>query len=653
MTSRIRFTLLALFASLWTTKVVGLAVFGVAALVASAPGVTQSWDLAMLVSAAALTLAWAVVARVPARRAEPAASGLPLDAGEQRVFRSELEQVARATHGRAPQRVSATFDGTVDAGRGGELVIGLPVLFAVTREELRALGALLVRPTRRDRRFDDWAARLAAAWEGYASNLAAHRSRTAFLSRRVAPALARRLTSASASLTAAGRAADLAAAADLCGPELVASALVKTQLAARYVDEVHWPAVWGRSDLEPEPPHDAIESMRAPLGRLGQEPLAAGWLEEALDHAAAPPTLREGSLRSALGTLGIAPELPEPCVTAAADALVGDGLQALLARATAAWQAAVADAWEGERAQGAAALARYELQERHGVLPAADVLAYAALVERYRGAEAARPLYERAVEQDENDPQAVFGLGRLLLAEEDDDGLELLERAVALDAHAAGAAGTLAADYLEGRGRHDEAAIHRARAADHAAMVDAAERERRSLDAGDRLTRHGLEETSRRALETFLASFDEIDRAFLARKDVRYLADEWPAYVLGVVRKDPGWRRRTVAHQELADDVFARSPVSGIAWVVTNTDGHAIERLFRGVPGTLVFRRHRQWYRRKTVWVVTVFAALTTVGALAEESPPPQTGPEPASAVPRGVDHAPPTPVRDGHDPAR
>ena len=515
MGTRIRFVLLALLASLWTTKVVGLAVFAVAAVVVSAPGVTTGWDVAVLAGAAALTLTWAVIARVPARRPEPVVGGLSLEAGEARAILAELEQVVRVLGGRAPRHVSVTFDGVVDLDprRGGRLVIGLPVLFAVTRDELRALGVLLLHPTRRDRRFDAWAARLAAAWDGYASNLAAHRSRTTFASRRVAPDLARRLAASAASLGAAGRTADLAAAAGLSGAEAVASALVKASLAARYLDEVHWAAVWGRADLEPEPPHDAIESMQAPLARLGPEPLAAAWLEEALEQPAAPPSLRPEPLRHVLATLGCKPRLPEPCAATVARDLVGDGLDALLARATAAWQAAVADSWEGERSQGAAALARLDLREQHGVLPADDVLTYAALLERYRGADAARPLYERAVDDDENDAHAVFGLGRLLLAEDDDEGLALLERAVALDAHAAGAAGSLAADYLEQRGRHDEATIHRGRAADHAAMVEAAERERRTLDAGDRLATHALEEEARGGLESFLASFEEIDRA--------------------------------------------------------------------------------------------------------------------------------------------
>src|SRR5262245_55363794 len=289
---RIRFALLALLASLWTTKVVGLAVLALAVVVASAPGVTTVWDVALLGVAAVLTVTWAVFARVPARRLEPVVSGLPLEAGEARAILAELEQVARVVGGRAPRHVSVTFDGVVDLDQrhGGRLVMGLPLLFAVTRDELRALGALLLHPTRRDRRFDAWAARLAAAWDGYASNLVAHRSRTTFASRRVAPALARRLGTRAASLTAAGHATDLGAAAGLCSAETVASALGKASLAPRYLDEVHWGAVWGRSDLEPEPPHDAIESMQAPLARLGREPLASAWLDDALDQPTAPPS---------------------------------------------------------------------------------------------------------------------------------------------------------------------------------------------------------------------------------------------------------------------------------------------------------------------------------------------------------------------------
>jgi hypothetical protein len=83
------------------------------------------------------------------------------------------------------------------------------------------------------------------------------------------------------------------------------------------------------------------------------------------------------------------------------------------------------------------------------------------------------------------------------------------------------------------------------------------------------------------------------------------------------------------------DDVFARSPLAGIAWIVTNTDGHAVERLFRGVPGTLVFRRRQAWYRRRLVWVGAVFSAFAILGALVDDSNPPRR--EVAATAPAAI----------------
>ena len=216
---------------------------------------------------------------------------------------------------------------------------------------------------------------------------------------------------------------------------------------------VHWPALWARTDLDPEPPTDAIESLTLSL--------------EGMENDAVEDSATFGRLP--------APRALEPA--SAADLLPPDTAQ----RLSDWWQIAVADSWAEEYRRGPGDLAELEACDEAGRLTVGDLTRYAYLVEQFRTAAHALPIYARAVAANPDDAVAAFRLGTLLLAAGDLEGVDHVEHAMDLDLEAVDPGCTLLAEHCRQHGDHDGALEYDGRRDAHRWALEAAELERRTV----------------------------------------------------------------------------------------------------------------------------------------------------------------------------
>jgi Zn-dependent protease with chaperone function len=312
-----------------------------------------------------------------------------------------------------------------------------------------------------------------------------------------------------------------AASAELVGAGVAASALKRVNISApRYDDFVD--GTFRAMRDQATPPGDFTVRWAAQAHAAPPEERAGQWLRQALERESqvsdTHPVLRE-RLRALPGQADLAQQLPPPLEGAsAATAWLGGGVEALRETLQRQWHERVADAWS-QRHQ--------ELQLRMKRLAALDAGAERSTDEELERLRLRLDLHPEddhlpalaafnAAHADQ--PVALFLEACLRLDRDDDSGIALLERTIALDADATRAAAERAYAFLKPRkdARADtwEKRWHE-RQAFEAARVDELNR----LDPAHELRADDLSPAQReRVKEVLRIGGKGVKRAYIARR---------------------------------------------------------------------------------------------------------------------------------------
>jgi Zn-dependent protease with chaperone function len=489
-------------------------------------------------------------------------------------------------------------------GQRNYLVLGLPYMQALSPEEFRAVIAHELGHLSKDHgRFGTWVYRIQMTWWQLLRGLEEKGHWGSGIFRRFFRWYAPYFEAYSYPLRRAHEFEADEAAANAAGPRPAATCLLVGAVAGRYLEGEYWPTVYRRADEEREPP-PAFEPMREHLSRAAAHRSASTWLEQELTREPAPhdthPTTAERIRHLGLDPAEVIAAVGgdgAPRQTSAA-VLLGPAEATLTAQIDREWRRSIRSAWS-ERYREAQRL-KSELEElderaRTADLSQEDARKHAELTEAFRGVDAALPLYRELAERDPNDAVANFALGRISLDRDDDGGLAHLERAMASDPEAVLPACEIAFFYLKDKGREQEAERFRARAEEQLQAFEHAGAERESVTAEDRLLPHDLSAEIVESVRSQLARHDDIERIYLARKEVRHLADEYPLYVVGVIRPQ-GWRARRKEANDPEGPTFAQRLAAELTlpvdfFVIVPGRRSKLRDRFAEVPGAEIFRR--------------------------------------------------------------
>ena len=431
--------------------------------------------LALSLTAVVVTMAHSLWAALPAPRAQ----GLPLEPGVAPRLDELIADVRAAL--RAPKLSAVLLDCDANAGvmqrprllglagMRSTLLIGLPLIQALTVGELRAvLAHEFGHVCGRHGRFATWVIRQRLTWGRLLTELHAGRHRKLFF------VLGRFFGWYSpylhAHTDALERAREFEAdrvAAAVAGRATTEHTLLKITIVSAFIARIFHPALDRRALTEAEPPVGAQSELAEALSRPEGPPEAGAWLQAALRDLGQPfashPPLAE--------RLAALAELPgggtaRPGDERPAFELLGAEREVITRRVDATWRKSVAPAWHRrhrELREVASVHERLVERAERGALPPADLRTLARTTEILGGPAEAKPVLARLLEAEPKDAFGHFTLGRILLDEEDVGGLEHLHRAMA-DPAAEPAACELAYAFLLRRGRAEEAAQYRRRA---------------------------------------------------------------------------------------------------------------------------------------------------------------------------------------------
>lgn len=547
------------------------------------------------------TIAWSILRGIFARIPPP--DGLRISREEAPELYAEVDAIARELEVKPVSRIYLDNDFNAAAaqrplfGMFGPvrnwLVLGVPLMDALTRDELRSViahefghfggrhGSFSGKVYRQRQA---WGRLLEAAAGGSAIDLLV----TPFLKWYVP-----RLDAWSFVLVRAQEFEADAAGARAAGPEVAGRALVKASVFGRLCAEVGWKSIFARAATEPAPPNDVLDRMRSVL-TAGPEPaLGRRWLGAAMQaHTTMDDT--HPCLRERLGALQVphvAAEVPT-APSQPASGLLGAGAADLRTRVQAEWAQRLAPVWmmkhfelQQQREQLAV------LETRLGALTPEEEMQRASLYLDLSQEDKARAILSELIAYPDL-PVSVrcganFVLGSLRLADEDESGVALLEAAMQADpACVSGALENLRAFY-ERNGRAAEARALYSRLDGEDRQLEAAGKERAALTNKDVHEPHQLSASEVADLVGQLAVESRIERAWLARKRVEHYATR-PLYVL-VVEADWKWNDSS---DEMAQKIALNTRFSGETFVyVGKSEPKKLLQRIREDDSALIYAR--------------------------------------------------------------
>ncbi|MEY4526974.1 MAG: hypothetical protein RL768_693 [Nitrospirota bacterium] len=430
------------------------------------------------------------------------------------------------------------------------LLLGLPLMLAMTPAQFRAVLAHEFGHLGHSHgRFSGWIYRTRMVWSRLLEELRAHDHWRSVLFTKFLDRYAPFFNAYSFVLARAQEYEADRQAARLVGPHSMKDALASLQIIARLMDELYWPALNRRTITNPAPPASHLDELITVLQRVTPQDSIQKWIHDAMQqtttYADTHPALADRL--AALDQLPEKPNAPEPPAdfphlrdpheATAANYYLDAHATATRQALDRSWAESVAEEWQRKHEKMAAARARCQaLSDKSATvgLSIDELWEYACQMEALESDRAALPLLQQLLAREPAHAAANLAMGRLLLAQNDQTGLQYLENALAADREAVIPACALASRFLERRGNHKESMRYRVKAQRRRQQLLEAESERRAIKPGDPFEPHGLSADVVEDLAGQLALRPDVQAAYLVRKKVQ-TPTAVPCYALIVI----------------------------------------------------------------------------------------------------------------------
>ncbi len=393
-------------------------------------------------------------------------------------------------------------------------------------------------------------------------------------------------------------------AAKLAGSRHAAEALLNLEIKSQFLEQSFWTKVYKRADHQPDPPKSPFSALAKALASENEPENERKWLEKALmvktDNADTHPCLKE-RLTALRYPLKQAP-LPPRVKLSAAQQFLGTTLAKLTQKLDEEWRTTVNFQWRERYSyaqQIRSSLQALEEKASSQSLTVEEAWNRAHWTMDLIGNEEAIPLFQSVLQMQVDCVSANYLLGQILIEQEDEIGIEYLERAMAKDPEIVLSGCQLIYSLLQKQGREKEAAQYRQRAEQHYELLLLTQQECSSVSTSDRFERHGLSAKVTAQFRQQLARYPQIEEAYLVRKVLQYFPDR-PYYVLGVIRRrsffewegeDQKLFNCLAEDQELFKPLVAELGVLPHAWIEILPANAPLKEALRKTAGLPIYRR--------------------------------------------------------------
>ncbi|HKY30073.1 MAG TPA: M48 family metalloprotease, partial [Pyrinomonadaceae bacterium] len=480
------------------------------------------------------------------------------------------------------------------------LVVGLPLLKAVSPEEFRSILAHeFGHLSGKHGRFSGWIYRVRASWIEILTRIHQERHYASFIFEYFLKWYAPFFNAYSFVLARTQEREADSYSVDLAGKEIAGRSLVRMATKDRLMQEEFWPGFFRQANDEPKAPRDPFSQMLVGLEQSAPSMKAEKWYLEELKvktgyddtHPALADRLTamgfpKESLDSESNLKVLVDPVPE-LKESAAEVYLKELPDDLLGGYDRLWREQLVKPWSDRHAHvknTRKQLHELEEKEKTITLTLDEQWERARALADIEDSASALPLLRKIVQQSPDHVGANYGLGAVLLEQNDASGIEYLENALRLDPFAASDACYLIANFHRSHGRSQEAQAYLTRAEEIASQIE----QSTTFSKKDRFEAHGLPAAELEGLQAHLRKVRGLNRAYLVRKRV---SDTKLIFVLGVVA-DYTWNegRSEKNYQALINELSAAVQLSDFT-VFAPLEDHQqyLEAIFSKIPGAAIF----------------------------------------------------------------
>lgn len=335
-------------------------------------------------------------------------------------------------------------------------------------------------------------------------------------------------------------------AVELAGARPLGEALINLEVKSRHLSQKFWKDVLDEAAREKIPPKALFTEM-ARAFRESNKPQDLMNLTKAVaintDYSDSHPSLAER-----LKTIGYwhnsdLPALPEEISETASARYFGKSEERFSGIFDELWQERVKDQWKQRHEYLLEAQKKIDALEEKAkteTLSADELYSRAGLISECRGEEEALAALREMLEKYPDHAVANFGVGTILLENDDEAGIVFIEKAMRLDRTLKIPGCETLYYYLRSKGRDEEAKKYVLAIEAEEEIVNLAQNERAGVSPNDQFDRHDLPAETIEKIRGRIQYYDEIQAAYVVRKVVQYYS-EVPLYVMFLDTQKKGW----------------------------------------------------------------------------------------------------------------
>ncbi|MEB3233565.1 MAG: M48 family metallopeptidase [Leptolyngbyaceae bacterium] len=539
----------------------------------------------------------------------PRPQGVPVTAADAPELFRAIAQYSRSLKAPACHHILLTDDlnaAVVQRPRfgllGGQrnyLLLGLPLMQVLSPQQFRAVILHELRHlSGNDGRFSGWIHQMRQLWFDLAAGFETNQQGS-WLFRHFFQWYAPFFKAYSFVLARANEYEADRTAARWAGVEAKAEALLQTHIYSQFLHTTVWPQLHNRAIAAAILPDQMVTTLLHALRRGPSLETARTTIELALmnitDTDDTHPCLGD-RLRALDYTVDLN-RLPSQPKETAAQYFLGRNLEHWLDQLDIDWVKQHQNSWMHRyriRRRQLACLNRLTQKSTLEPLTLGELWQRAWLTQTLHYKTAAIPFFQSVLRRSPHHPQANYHLGKILVEQENWQGILHIERAMNHDPSLVIPGTELLYEVCQSRQQWHKADIYRQRRQQHQALWAIAHKERDHLRPSDPFHPHHLPLAECQQLSAYFHQCPEIQAVYLVKK-VFVALDEPPRYVFGVIRSQrPGQTRNS-----WTDESFSQWLEAGLCFaadrklVIFNPSSMALCKAIRQVDQAPLYVRQR------------------------------------------------------------
>lgn len=372
------------------------------------------------------------------------------------------------------------------------------------------------------------------------------------------------------------------------GKDAFGEALLKFEIYADRISNFFWKETFIKMQTSNEPVEGIFEKMacfiQMPIEVECQQKIIERELRAAADDRDTHP-----SISDRLKAAGYNPAYFE-MRESNADLLLGEKKHEILREMSTKWKEEITPFWEHKYDEFQALQVELRELEKAGEDNEVNLMRAAEILEEFDSEQEALGKYEKVLEINPYNLEALFSKGKILISNESrgDEGKKIIDKVMAMDNEYSYYGTRLVYEYLLRQGRKEESMAYYEKGMSEAARLEEALEERDVHKYRDSLAPHGLEADQVGRILEQMSGMEKIKELYLVRKEVEHYKEE-PLYILGVrFRGSPSEKNIMNAVQEIAENVDFPGetlvvPLSG--------DNSLYYRKHKKVENSLIFKK--------------------------------------------------------------